>query len=56
MKEKLLFLLLISFQITLLDIVYWLVFKQDSTILILTVSFFSALAGYVFGKKKGEKE
>jgi hypothetical protein len=51
MKEKLLFLLLISFQITLLDITYWIIFKQDSTVLILTVSFFSALAGYVFGKR-----
>jgi hypothetical protein len=55
MKEKLIFLLLISFQITLLNIVYWVIFKQDSTILILTVSFFSGLIGYVFGKR-GEKK
>jgi len=52
MKEKLIFLSLISFQITFLTIVYFVIFKQDSTVLALAISILAGLAGYIFGRKQ----
>ena len=52
MREELLALLVISFQITILGIVYFVIFKQDSSVLITLSSILAGLAGYIFGKMR----
>mgnify|MGYP000703229420 CR=1 FL=1 len=51
MREELLALLVITSQITILGLVYFVIFKQDSNVLITIASILAGLAGYIFGKR-----